>query len=217
MDLDRVLLLARYPRYLFLLKSAFGPGAELLLEELLKCGQDSLENVVLACCKRMRQSAESGETKISTDPAEVYNTFSQMASFRFIERCPEAKVKMENGLTKGGSNDRALVNDDESPDPFAVPNVDLKKLKSDVEKALNGDEGKFDSTVEHTPVMWRANVGKFHQDLRDQIIIAAVTRRVDASAGNLMRIFLKMVDNPNCKDATSNDIYLISVMDEVNR
>ena len=49
-----------------------------------------------------------------------------------------------------------------------TPNVDLEA----------GDEAK---------ILWSINYDRFKQEFRDQVIVQAVTRRIDASAGALIR------------------------------
>jgi hypothetical protein len=199
---------------MYLAKSVLGDAAELLLEELLKCGQSCPESIIVASCKRLRenaaaatQDANSGLDATAADPAKLYSTFCQMASAKYVERCPNLLQTTGDPLTNASATVPTFAAEEEGPDCFEPPNLNLKKLREQVEK---GEVNDKDSSA-----LWRVNFARFHQEFRDQVIVTAVTRRIDASAGHLMKTFLKQVDNAKSGD-TSNHIYLISVMEEVN-
>ncbi len=54
LSLDAVVRITRYPRYLLLVKSLLGDSAELLLDELLKSGQESASRLLLRCLLRKK-------------------------------------------------------------------------------------------------------------------------------------------------------------------
>ncbi|KAK4887292.1 hypothetical protein RN001_003563 [Aquatica leii] len=70
-------------------------------------------------------------------------------------------------------------------DLFALPNIDLKKLLI----VLNGGS----ETLSDAGVYWTINFDRFHQDLRDQLIVNAVTNKFDENIGELMRILLQQM------------------------
>ncbi|KAF2879491.1 hypothetical protein ILUMI_26686 [Ignelater luminosus] len=68
---------------------------------------------------------------------------------------------------------------------FAVPTIDLKQLSS----IMNGS----DETPADESIYWTLNPDRFHQDLRDQLVVNAVTNKFDENTGELMRIFLQQM------------------------
>ena len=203
-DLERILLLARYPRYMYLAKSLLGGEAELLVEELLKMGQDAPENLILRSTKRLAEDAEDIK---NSELIGLHQVFCKMVSERYLEKCPDLNTNCDGGAVP------SFVEDAESLlQRFTVPhNIDLKNLH---DLAKRGKEIAFD---ESSSSLFRVNFERFHRLFRDQIVVTAVSRRIDASAGQLMRIFLSKVDT-DCPtaDGVSNHIYLLNVMEEVN-
>ena len=200
-DLERILLLARYPRYMYLAKSMLGGEAELLVEELLKMGQDTPENLILRSTKRLAQDAED---VTSSELIGLHQVFCQMVSDRYLEKCPDPNTDAD-GASQGNDDAGARLQ------RFTVPhNIDFKNIqdlaKRDKEIALDESSSLF-----------RVNFDRFHRLFRDQIIVSSVSRRIDVSAGHLMRIFLSKVD-ADCAtaDGISNHIYLLNIVDEIN-
>lgn len=202
-NLERILLLARYPRYMYLAKSMLGGEAELLVEELLKMGQDAPENLILRSTKRLAEDAEDIK---NSELIGLHQVFCQMVSERYLEKCPDINTNIDGGTVP------SFVDDAESlHQRFTVPhNIDLKNIH-DLSK--RGKEVAF----EKSSSLFRVNFERFHRLFRDQIIVSAVSRRIDTSAGQLMRIFLSKIDT-DCPtaDGVSNHIYLMNVMEEVN-
>ena len=200
-DLERILLLARYPRYMYLAKSMLGGEAELLVEELLKMGQDTPENLILRSTKRLAQDAED---VTSSELIGLHQVFCQMVSDRYLEKCPDPNTDAD-GASQGNDDADARLQ------RFTVPhNIDFKNIqdlaKRDKEIALDESSSLF-----------RVNFDRFHRLFRDQIIVSSVSRRIDVSAGHLMRIFLSKVDADRATaDGISNHIYLLNIVDEIN-
>ena len=203
-DLEQVLLLLRYPRYMYLAKSMLGGEAELLIEELLKIGQDVPENLILRSAKRLGEDAEE---VTNSELAKLHEVFCQMVRQRYLERCPDL-----NPLEVGGTVPSFVNEEEYALQRFTVPlNIDIKNIHC---MAKDGKELSYDAG---SLPLFRVNFEQFHRAFRDQIIVSAVTRRIDASAGHLMRIFLSKVDvDRSMIDGVSNHIYLLNVMEEVN-
>ena len=202
-DMERILLLARYPRYMYLAKSVLGGEAELLVEELLKMGQDAPENLILRSTKRVAE--DSGDIK-SSELISLHQVFCQMVSERYFEKCPEL-----NTISNGGVVPSFEEYAESLPQRFVTHNIDLKNIN---DLAKRGKELAFE---ESSSSLFRVNFERFHRLFRDQIIVSSVSKRIDASAGQLMSIFLSKVDADSpTADGVSNHIYLLNVMEDVN-
>ncbi|KAF5304576.1 hypothetical protein FQA39_LY09627 [Lamprigera yunnana] len=68
---------------------------------------------------------------------------------------------------------------------FALPTIDLKQLV----KVLEGGN----ETLADAGVYWSINPDRFHQDLRDQLIVSGVTNKFDENMGELMRVLLQQM------------------------
>ena len=73
---------------------------------------------------------------------------------------------------------------------------------------MTGDTKQPRSKIsdEESKILWRINYERFGRELRDQVIVQAVTRRIDASAGSLMRIFLNVMNENSPWAHTSCEI-----------
>ena len=48
--------------------------------------------------------------------------------------------------------------------------------------------------LQDSKIVWKVNFSRFHREFRDLLIVQAVQRRIDASAGNLMRVMLTLMN-----------------------
>ena len=73
-------------------------------------------------------------------------------------------------------------------------------------------EKKLLEDVSDGKILWKVNNSRFHREFRDQLIVQAVQRRIDSSAGNLMRIVLKLMNEKSARDdAYSAHIHQVSI------
>nr|CAD7257046.1 unnamed protein product [Timema shepardi] len=68
---------------------------------------------------------------------------------------------------------------------YLPPDLNLKDLLA-MERGQGGSTGD-------EGVYWRINLDRFHQEFRDQIMVSAMERRIDANAGELMRLLLQQM------------------------
>lgn len=68
---------------------------------------------------------------------------------------------------------------------YLIPEIKINQLtlKRDGKEADPGD----------TNIYWCVNFDRFHQDFRDKLLVAAITRRLDENAGELIRIMLQQM------------------------
>ena len=82
---------------------------------------------------------------------------------------------------------------------------DIETPPNDLEA---GDEAK---------ILWCINYDRFKQEFRDQVIVQAVTRRIDASAGALIRLMLNLMNENSPWAHVSCHLRLNEILDKLEK
>ncbi|XP_063227901.1 DNA-directed RNA polymerase III subunit RPC3 isoform X2 [Bacillus rossius redtenbacheri] len=152
------------------MKTRYGNEAEILVEEILRKGQDTASAVILRASERLKNTTEAGNVELTT----IRDKFATLATKQFLMRCPNpVEEKAVPTLT---IKEREL---------FLPPELNLKAL-TELQKGENADPGD-------KGIYWRVNLDRFHQDFRDDIMISSMTRRFDEDVGELMRVILQQM------------------------
>ncbi|KAL0829722.1 hypothetical protein ABMA28_003218 [Loxostege sticticalis] len=165
---ENVLLLIRYPRYLLQMKSKFGSEAELLVEELLQQATCTATELVVTLAIKYKDDKEK-----NINIVKLKDVFISLATAGYIQQAPVAEIKE-------GSEIPTLV-----PVATIVPDLDARQL---MQVMNSGNLAEANDNV-----YWKVNYDRFHQDFRDDLMIKAVTRRIDDNAGELMRFLLQQM------------------------
>lgn len=176
-DLNQVLNLLKYPRYLFIAKNILGDTAELLLEEMLKSGKLTATEMVFRTLKRLPPSSSEVDSK------ELHRVLCDAAEKQFISRVQ---------LPDLGSNEDNHTASKVGEDVYHKPVVMFETIKN----ATDNGSNKLTKGVD--TVQWKPNFSRFHEELRNQVIVSSVTRRIDASAGVLVGIILNLMRKSSC-------------------
>ncbi len=185
---DRALSLVKYPRFLVLCKTLFGDEGELIVEEVFKTGQESASMVLFRAAKRLKLS--KNETVNLTDLKEK---FVEMAKCHFLCSVDDKASDAER---------------------FLVPEIDLKHIQDNLDKC-DDENSEFEMENKSDKMLWRVNYERFHREFRDQILVMAVTRRIDSSAGNLMRLLLNMMNESQPWANVSAHLRLNDIVDRL--
>lgn len=153
----------RYPKYIKLIKTKFGEEAEILVEEVLLKGCATASELILKTASRLKDNKDASITL-----RHIKDKFACLVNARYLKR---------RDNIQGVSLKEA--------DLYAVPAIDLKQLYL---VHTGAQENITDATG-----YWIVNADRFHQDLRDSAIVAAVTRKIDENAGELMRLLLQQM------------------------
>ncbi|XP_064620498.1 DNA-directed RNA polymerase III subunit RPC3-like [Lineus longissimus] len=171
-----------YPQYVYAAKTLYGDAGELIVEEMLHYGQVTMSS----CLERVSERVKDSTNGESVTSSTVREKFYVLARTHFIQRCP-ATVLFQIGTP---APEMAL--DEEMM--YVVPNIDTTRLGGLKEagqeppaKRHKGDEFNDDKKI-----YWRLNFARFHQHLRDQAIISAVSNKIDKKGGEVMRTFLRI-------------------------
>ncbi|XP_012255761.2 DNA-directed RNA polymerase III subunit RPC3 [Athalia rosae] len=188
---DRILMILRYPRYMFLMKSLLGDEAEAMLEELLRQGSETASEVIIKTYQKLQQLPAERHK-----PVEVLKEkFESLVKNQFFQRC----------LSSENVGDMISEKAD-----FNLPDLNVQALC----RLVNG--GKADPG--DSKIYWRVNFDRFTQDLRDQIMSSAITKRLDDNAGELMRQMLNLMYLRTAPwEATSNPIPYVEIKDAVRK
>ncbi|XP_059046751.1 DNA-directed RNA polymerase III subunit RPC3 [Achroia grisella] len=164
---DNVLLLIRYPRYLLQMKSKFGSEAELLIEELLQQATCSATVLLVTIANKYKDDKDKNITMV-----KLKDTFISLATAGYIQQAPVEEAKE-------GCEVPTLV-----PVATIVPDFEIRNLLQAMTKNISEITDN---------VYWEVNYDRFHLDFRDEIMIKAVTRRIDENAGELLLHLLRLM------------------------
>ncbi|XP_013141101.1 PREDICTED: DNA-directed RNA polymerase III subunit RPC3 [Papilio polytes] len=162
---DNVLLLIRYPRYLLQIKTKFGSEAELLVEELLQQASCTASVLMVTVAAKYKDDKEKNITLV-----KLRDIFISIATARYIQQAPVADNSEVPSL---------------EPVATIVPDIDVRQLAQAMATDTLADV--------NDNIYWKVNFDRFHQDFRDDIMVKAITRRIDENAGELMRLLLQQM------------------------
>ncbi|XP_068623119.1 DNA-directed RNA polymerase III subunit RPC3 [Battus philenor] len=190
---ENVLLLVRYPRYLLQIKSKYGTEAELVIEELLQQATCSATTLLVTVVTKNKDDKENNITMI-----KLRDTFVSLATAGYIQQAPVADAKEASDVP-------SLV-----PVATIVPDLDIRQLMHAMSAGNMADI--------KDNIYWKVNFDRFHQDFKDDIMVKAITRRIDDNAGELMRILLQQMYLTSAAwAAESNPTPAVELRDAVNR
>lgn len=193
---DRVLCMLRYPRYIYCAKSLYGDAGEFIIEEVLLNGRLCMSAVLQKVLERMQGSSTAEEVK---------QKFVDLVKTNFLCRVPYPDPNVE---------DTKIPTLILREDMYEVPQVKLYLLKqNNGETSLEPPAKKIKTENldgEKQPdekQYWRVNVDRFHQHLRDQSVVQAVSKRMGNRAGEVVRTMLRLSETrSHPKDAFSGPV-----------
>ena len=189
---EKVLMVLRYPRYMFFVKTICGDESEMMLEEVLKHGYITASDLIVKTYKRIEQLPSDLQPSVPV----LKDKFELLVKTQFLIRSLCEEAVQETSFLKTD---------------FTVPDLNLAAIAKKIEGNDNVDAGD-------DKIYWNVNFDRFTQDLRDQIIVSAMQKRLDENAGELMRqlLFLMYLRTASWAD-TSNPIPLTEIKDAVKK
>lgn len=203
-DVDEVLSLLRYPKYIYVSKILLGDEAEIMVEELLKHGVMAMSQLIQLAANRLAQVMEP--QKCRSLAKDLYDICSQLVSMHFI-RCHRILKDSKANYTIVKSKVESTSEASEDTEAYKLPVINLKLIKVND----NGPQIKPDPDSEEPAkkrrkissdskdkqndldIYWKVNKKRFDQYLRDQAIVEAVRNHYDDPiAGELARIILRL-------------------------
>ncbi|CAD6994354.1 unnamed protein product [Ceratitis capitata] len=166
---EEIFYILRYPSYVQLIHSKYGPVGAAIAEELLHTGPQTATNVLLKCIA-------NSEIK---EKIETYReNFLAMVSDNYLIRLPQLISAEEDPVPK-------LQTD--AYQYFAPPDINLHFI-SEVQAGKEKVEKAADAGI-----YWHANFSRFHQDFRDTVMIGAIERKLGTSASECFKYILKQM------------------------
>lgn len=163
---DMVLLMIRYPKYISLIKKKFGEEAEMLIEEVLQRGYCTGSELILHVCNRMRK-----DQKVPSLPKIRDHLFS-LINAKYFARLPYP-------VEEAAVPDLQIKEEQQ----YALPPIDIKLLNA----RLTGNQAELPDNE----VFWYPNFDRFHQDMRDKLIVNAFTKKFDENIGAFISVLLE--------------------------
>ncbi|ODN06192.1 DNA-directed RNA polymerase III subunit RPC3 [Orchesella cincta] len=167
---DAVLNLLRYPKYLQLVGQKLGVDAQVLVEQIIKCGELPVSKLLFICGAEILESNPSlSDDQLNQQISSLYVTVKMLAEFQFIiqsinlgkEEEPLSEAEKE---AKNSTVDLSL---------FVVPNVTMNELIAQVKEQEKGNVSKFPDS----DVYFKVNLKKFQEALRNQLVLKALERK----------------------------------------
>ncbi|KAL1427525.1 hypothetical protein MTO96_017233 [Rhipicephalus appendiculatus] len=192
---DRVLCLVRYSRYIYCTKMLYGEAGEFIVEEILLNGRLCMSSVLQKVLER-QQGAGIAES--------VKEKFVDLVKTSFLCRVPYPDPDAP------ASKIPSLILPDDVM--YKIPEVKMYLLKQKLAaeaseeppaKKVKMEDPKGDKQPDEKEY-WRVNIDRFDQHLRDQLIVEALSKRIGAKAGEVVRTMLRLSETRcNPKDAFS--------------
>lgn len=188
---ENIIMMLRYPRYMLFVKTMCENEGEMMLEEVLKHGYITASEIIIRTYKRMEQLPSDMQPSISV----LKDKFELLVRNQFLMR----SLDTESTETKSP----------EKPD-FTVPDLNLAAIT----KKLQG----VDSDPGDSKIYWTVNYDRINQDLRDEIIVSAMRKRLDENAAELIKQLLFLMYLRTASWAhTSNPIPFTEIRDAVKK
>ncbi|XP_046748019.1 DNA-directed RNA polymerase III subunit RPC3 [Diprion similis] len=192
---ERILMILRYPRYMFFVKSLLGDEAEIMLEELLRRGYETASKIIVKTYQRLKQLSSDRQQPVET----LKEKFELLVKHQFLMRSIITPVAVEDTA-------------DLTAEKLDISFPDLNFLA--LSRMANGTA----ANPGDNNIYWRINFDRFTQDIRDQIMVSAISKRFDDNAGELMRQMLNLMYLRTAEwRTTSNPIPYVEIKDAVRK
>jgi len=163
----RILSLLRLPRFISCMEELYGGSSALLLATVARCGRITASQLLVNVLQIEKEKQTEGVTVYTLD-----KQLRHLVTQKIFKRCAAVK-----------SPDTEIPELIEDPaGEFTFPtDLNLKQLESG---------GGDDSEYKDKSILWTLNLDRLDQILRDTIIQEGAERRVDESAGRILKSVL---------------------------
>ncbi|PIK42140.1 putative DNA-directed RNA polymerase III subunit RPC3-like [Apostichopus japonicus] len=196
-SVNRCLLLARYPRFIYCAKMLYDDAGELIVEEILHGGQMTMTIVLQNVTERL-QKAVGDSKKIET--SMVRGKFIKLVETRFIQRVPDPEIEAVQESTCDPDVTRQQAALYRLPSFVHDIGTPLGKRKRDPKEDEDGRRSKRAKTDDlgeseyyiDEDILWQANLDRFHQYFRDHEIVSAALKSNGSLASEIVRTMLRI-------------------------
>uniref|UniRef100_A0A336MMU8 DNA-directed RNA polymerase III subunit RPC3 n=1 Tax=Culicoides sonorensis TaxID=179676 RepID=A0A336MMU8_CULSO len=171
----RILLLLRYSRYIFWIRTRMTSPiedreSELLITEILNEGMMTGSELIVQVLLKYDIDKTMENITIYRDK------FLELIRLEYLMRMPEPTSTESEAVPKLTIDDGKL---------FVLPKIDLNTLN----ELLKGNSAE----IPDKDIYWGVNFDRFHQEFRDQLLISAVERRIDSNAGECLKHMINLM------------------------
>ncbi|XP_063431897.1 DNA-directed RNA polymerase III subunit RPC3-like [Mytilus trossulus] len=184
-DSEIILRRIRFPNYIYCAKTLYGDAAELVAEEILQNGQMLMTQVVKNVTNKLNEAlTNAGHPEIAS--SFVQEKFNCLVNTHFLQRC------------KNRTNTSNV--EDVADDLYKIPVTGSRKRKHSTDNNPVSLKKRriLDSPEKEEPddagIYWKANFDRFHQYMRDQLMITAIASKIDKKAGEVLRTLLRVCE-----------------------
>ncbi|XP_008192282.2 DNA-directed RNA polymerase III subunit RPC3 [Tribolium castaneum] len=193
---ERVLLMLRYAKYINLIKKKFGTECELIMEELLQRSYWTASELILKVIERLKKDHNKNVTILA-----LREKFFSLLAAQYLIRLP---YSMEDKPVPS-----LVIKETEQ---FAPPTIDFKQIA-----LVQSNKAPVDSLPDQG-VYWTVNFDRFHQDMRDKLIVNAFIKKFDENAGEFVRLLLQqMYIRTQPWAEVSNPVPIVEIRDLVRK
>ncbi|CAB0001969.1 unnamed protein product [Nesidiocoris tenuis] len=158
--------------YLTIINEKYGAPSKLIVETILKNGNSTASKTIVSVWKQLQtgilENYKDGVTGVR-DAFRVLVNKQYLSALKIPaqdeknERVPQISQD-ESEIARMPEIDASILNKMEAGEPVAAPDADI---------------------------YWKCNVDRFHQDMRDSIMVEAIRSRIDGHAAFFMEVLLK--------------------------
>lgn len=206
-EINQILFMLHYPRYIYCAKLLYGDAGELLVEELLKNGRISMSGCIQNVVERLQEAINQDYTTREIMP--IKEKFVTLVQTRFVQRCPFPS-------TLDSTRPIPVLSVTEK-EMYIVPEIKLYLL----EKIRGTESTSEKANSEEFPdkdIYWRINIDRFHQYFRDDAVISAVSNVFDKKASLIIRTMLRMAETRSDPwAANTNAVARFEILDVISK
>lgn len=212
-NIEHVLLRARFPRYIHATKVAFGDVGELIVEDILCNGQSLMSQ----CLQRVGERLLSAGVESGDIGRIVRDQFLKLVEGHYLQRVsrpnadlvisddnsdavPQEQDRFRPPPTEGITFNSRKRNREETGEETGSPHAKKAKKQDSMEepeakrrKGQGDDEtggAVMPTQVVDAGIFWHVNYSRFHQQFRDQAIVSIAVEKINETAGCVMNAAL---------------------------
>lgn len=191
---EKGLLMLRYPKYINMIKKKFGDESEIMVEELLQRSYWTASELMTKVQNRLCKNNQT------INFSELKEKLICLVTAKYVVRVPHCDNE-EKPVPQ-------LITEDNDLHILSQLNVtELATAKTQNLKNLSDKS-----------VYWTINFDRFHQDMRDKVIVNAFIRKFDDNVGKLVEFMLQqMYIRTEPWADVSNPIPILAIKDIVKK
>lgn len=193
---ERILLMLRYAKYINLIKKKFGTECEIMMEELLHRSYWTASELIIKSIEKLKKDHNKHVTILA-----LREKFCSLVTAQYLIRLPYSEEDKPVPTL--------ILKENEE---FLPPTIDFKQIA-----LVQNNKAPIESLPDQG-VYWTVNFDRFHQDMRDKLIVNAFIEKFDENAGEFVRLLLQQMYIRTTPWAeVSNPVQIVEIRDLVRK